>query len=140
MRQTSIDAWEDIKASGVLGLEQLRAYECLFRHGPLTGREIDDRLGVDMHKRLSELERLGVVKCNGKRECRVTGRQVHEWDVTPYRATRIAKRAARTGTKNKSTTKALLELLKEACKALDESGDLFARSKAHEIRRKVGEL
>lgn len=131
MRHTSLDAWSDIKRSGILGAEQLKAYACLFRYGPLTGRELDEELGPDMHKRLSELERYGVVVCNEKRKCKITGRMVHEWDVTPERAVKPPPAA------KKKRSKPLLELLIEACRALEATGDLFAVAKAKEIRAAV---
>ena len=130
-RETSIDAWRDIQSNGVLGVEQLKAYGCLYRYGPQTGRELDDKLGPDMHKRLSELERLGVVACKGKRKCAITGRIVFEWALTgelPVKPPPAVK------TKR---SKPLLELLYEACTALDASGDLFAAAKAREIRERI---
>lgn len=40
----------------------------------------------------------------------------------------------------KGKIKILVGLLEDACVSLDESGDLFARTKANEIRRKMEEL
>ena len=131
IRETSVDAWHDIQASGVLGTEQLKAYGCLYKYGPQTGRELNDKLGPDMHKRLSELERYGIVASKGKRKCGITGRIVLEWGVTgqrPMRPLAVAK---------KKRSKPLLELLYEACTALDATGDLFAVAKAKEIRGRI---
>lgn len=143
MRQTSLDTYRDIKDSGLLGNMQWKVYSFLFSHGPMTGRELDDAMAgagetrTSYHKRLPELVRRGVVSCKEKRACRVTGRKAHEWDVTPLmpRAPEAAGASS-----NSSTITALLALLREACTALNDSGDLFARSKANAILRKIEEL
>lgn len=83
MRQTSIQAYQQIEAHGLLSRVRWVVYSHLFRHGPLTGSELNSQLGgVSFHKRLSELERLGVVYTMGKRNCDVTGMECEQWDVT----------------------------------------------------------
>lgn len=88
MRQTSIAVFHEIQESGALSRMRWLTYECLYAHGPLTGSEVDERLkgltgGRDnYHKRLSELERLGVAIRGQTRPCRITGRECEEWDVT----------------------------------------------------------
>jgi len=86
-RQTSIAAYNQIKADGTLSKMRWIVYDCLFRHGPLTSREVDNGLGPgedrpSYHKRLSELERMGVVTTVGRKVCSVTGKECELWDVT----------------------------------------------------------
>lgn len=88
IRTTSIKAYNHIRDEGLLGAKQQKVYACLFWTGPLTGRELNkelslfDQSSAGYHKRLSELETMGVVREVGKRECNITGREVILWDVT----------------------------------------------------------
>ena len=88
MRQTSILAYEAIKSSGKLSDMRWRVYDFLYRNGPLTGRELDAKMAspnetrTSYHKRLTELERMGLVCIVTERNCHVTGHLAIEWDVT----------------------------------------------------------
>ncbi len=92
MRQTSIDAYNDIKENGLLSRTRLIVYACLFRDGPMTQSETEAALAssnsgkpkrvTSYHKRFAELERQKVIAVVGERICRITGRKVTEWDVT----------------------------------------------------------
>jgi len=88
MRDTSEEAFRAIKSDGLLSKMRQQVYEYLYHCGPATGAEIDRELKMvgggrgHYHKRLSELERLGVAKRVGTRECKVTGRRAEMWDVT----------------------------------------------------------
>lgn len=83
VRQTSIQAYREIETKGLLGKIRWKVYAHLFVAGPLTGSELNRGLGGSgYHKRLSELEQLGVVRLAGKRPCTVTGMECETWDVT----------------------------------------------------------
>lgn len=88
MRQTSIETYQQIEEGGLLSEMRWTVYRTLFHHGPLTGRELNQRLGegattsASYHKRLSELELLGVAYVTRERVCTITGRNACEWDVT----------------------------------------------------------
>jgi hypothetical protein len=88
MRQTSILAYEAVKASGKLSDMRWRVYDFLYKYGPLTGRELDAKMAspnetrTSYHKRLSELERMGLAYIVAERICSITGHQAIEWDVT----------------------------------------------------------
>lgn len=83
MRQTSIDAYRKIEANQLLSRVRWKVYAHLFGAGPLTGSELNHELGGSgYHKRLSELEQLGVVYLAGKRMCNITGMECETWDVT----------------------------------------------------------
>lgn len=100
VRQTSIDVYHRIKAEGLLSKMRWEVYDVLFREGPLTGKELDRKLGTDSaHKRLSELKQLGVIADSGEkvRPCTVSGELVVEWDVTaalPEKATTPPKQSS----------------------------------------------
>jgi len=87
-RRTSIDVYHQIEAEGLLSKRRWEVYKHLFRHGPLTQREVTDQIS---HKfaaersytpRFAELEKMGVITSVGERACSITGRQVLIWDVT----------------------------------------------------------
>lgn len=86
MRQTSIDAYRQIRDGGLLSLMRWQVYEVLYEHGPLTAREVGSymrgAMKLNAWKRLSELERQRVVIDVGLRECSVTGHVVTLWDVS----------------------------------------------------------
>lgn len=88
MRQTSILAYEAVKASGKLSDMRWRVYDFLYKYGPLTGRELDAKMAspnetrTSYHKRLSELERMGLAYIVAERICFVSGHQAIVWDVT----------------------------------------------------------
>ena len=84
MRETSLIAYEQIKAEGLLSPMRFRAYEYLALHGVHTAAEIDQAFDSrHMNKRMSELEELKVVHTPRVRACRVTGREALEWAVIP---------------------------------------------------------
>jgi hypothetical protein len=80
MKQTSLEAYADIQASGQLGKVQKLVYQSILMDGPATGREINERLGGQgYHKRLSELKREGWIIEIEPRKCKVTGRKATVW-------------------------------------------------------------
>ena len=87
-RDTSIAVYHQIIAEGLLTKLKLQVYECLYEHGPLTQNETFVKLNLPKIKqdsikpRFAELKELGVIKEVGKRPCRLTKREVYEWDVT----------------------------------------------------------
>lgn len=89
VRDTSLETYERIRATGLLTGMKLEAYKALVDEGPMTGRELDLYMygtagkGRDYHKRLSELARLGVVREVSKRQCRVTGNRAYVYEVIP---------------------------------------------------------
>ena len=87
-RQTSIQAYREIQASGFLGELTWAVYDCVYEHGPMTQSECWKQLGWDkkdsIGPRFSELVRYGVFQELPKRKCRITGRQCIDYDVTAY--------------------------------------------------------
>jgi hypothetical protein len=82
-RQTSIDAYNDIVARGLLPKQRLAVYRWVWDNGPCTASQIERGLGSkDSHKRTSELRDQGVLQEVGEDTCPVTGQQAIFWDVT----------------------------------------------------------
>jgi hypothetical protein len=100
-RKTSIEAFTACREMGVLNGMQWRAYEYLYHQGPMTGSELDQALMPEgrarghYHKRLSELEKLGVAQRVGTRPCKVTGRNADLWDVTDAKPPASAPKVTR---------------------------------------------
>lgn len=85
MRKTSLDAYYEIKKSGLLSERRFQVYEIIVKRGPITQSELTSMFpGRDnsMRPRFAELEVLGVIRSIGTRTCRITGRNVHEWAAT----------------------------------------------------------
>lgn len=82
IRQTSIDAYREIRDSGLLSKRRWETYDDLFHHGPSTSRDAEDRTGDrNAHRRLLDLVEWGVAERVGETTCRKTGHQVTLWDV-----------------------------------------------------------
>jgi hypothetical protein len=103
MRQTSLQAYNQIKANGLLSELRFMVYDCIYHSGPITQGECVDILMRDIERgnnsgtfgsRFAELKNLGVIVETGKRPCKITGRTCLEWDVTdklPVKFERITK-------------------------------------------------
>lgn len=87
-RSTSREAWQSVTDSGLVSSMRLRVYDWLYRNGPSTRSEVDiglrgpGEVNPSYHKRLSELERQGLVESVSERPCRITGRNCIAWQTT----------------------------------------------------------
>jgi len=85
MRQTSINCYHQIKAEGLLSKRRFEVYEAIYRNAPCTTNEALRNIFSGSHgvgSRTTELRDLGVIYERCVRECKVTGRNVIEWDLT----------------------------------------------------------
>ncbi len=92
IRETSIEAYNKIKADGLLSERRWQVYDILFQFGPATGNELliqfRKKYGTlygnspVVTSRLGELREMGVAQELRERQCSVTGHQAIEWDVT----------------------------------------------------------
>jgi hypothetical protein len=87
IRQTSIDCFNKINAQGLLSKRRFQTYKALIEIAPCTASELQKSMnyndgGRDCMKRLSELRNLGVIYEKKERKCKITGRNVIEWDLT----------------------------------------------------------
>jgi len=92
-RYTSDQAYEEIRAKGLLGRRQLQVYSVLRKHGPMTAGELykiareqyqqfDLPANSNIHTRLGELRDRGVAKELPARKCKVTNKLAIEWQST----------------------------------------------------------
>lgn len=86
MTSTSAEAWQHLRTR--LGARQREVIESLAApsrwpvpdHMGITGSELDQlEQSKDAHKRLSELERMGVAKVVTTRTCTISGRRAKAW-------------------------------------------------------------
>lgn len=90
IRDTSREAYNKIKAEGLLSKRRWQVYDALTQYGPCTANELHARMGrtisaanvqSNLHPRLGELRDRGVVAELPKTHCTITGNQVHGWKV-----------------------------------------------------------
>lgn len=84
-RQTSIDCYNQIKAHGLLSKRKLEVYKAILKNAPCTTNEALKDVYSGSHgvgSRTSELRDAGVIYEKNIRPCRVTGKNVIEWDLT----------------------------------------------------------
>ena len=85
IRQTSIDCYNQIKQEGLLSKRRLEIYEAILKNAPCTTNEALKDVHSGSHgvgSRTTELRDAGVIYEKDVRPCRVTGRNVIEWDLT----------------------------------------------------------
>lgn len=100
-RQTSINAYKEIKNEGLLSKKRFEVYSALFKKGPLTATQIVDNIntytspsvGYNVHARLGELKELNVIDEYGTKKCPLTGKTVILWDVTNKLPRKPSKKA-----------------------------------------------
>lgn len=106
MRETSLQAWESMRDSKLLPEARLRMLLGVIYGEPCTAREAvkayEDKHGERTlsggWKRISELERLGVIEEVERRPCSITGRRAIVWRVTG----RLPEKKAGKGPKKRS--------------------------------------
>jgi len=86
VRNTSIEAYNQIKENNLLSKLRFEVYHALFHHGPLTQGELWSRYFPDKQRhsicpRFKELLDRDVIECVGERPCGYTGVQSMVWDV-----------------------------------------------------------
>lgn len=95
-RQTSTEAFDAIRASGILGERTWQTYATLFKHGPMTQAECWQKITLagsvqqrSVTPRFAQLIRKGFIRYLVdldfkplKRKCAVSGKLCMVWDVT----------------------------------------------------------
>ncbi len=85
VRETSIRTYYEILEEGLLGEGQEEVYKAIKDLGEATDVEVMQYLGYSdpnkVRPRRKELLDMHIIKDGGTRECKVTGRTVHQWKV-----------------------------------------------------------
>lgn len=88
IRQTSIDCYNQIKEEGLLSKRRLEVYLAIMKKAPCTSSEAmvgnlsSTNILSQSRARFTELRELGVIYERSERKCKITGRNVIEWDLT----------------------------------------------------------
>lgn len=98
MRETSLEAFRQLKEGGDLGKRQLQIAELYANaDGPKTDREIETKISRTempnnaINTRISELIRLGVLVECGKRRCTISGRNARTADLAAHKPVPLQK-------------------------------------------------
>lgn len=124
IRQTSIDCYNEIKNSNLLAKRRFETFDAIFKSAPCTRQEALEHtnpfnaLSLSA-ARFTELRRLGVIYEVRVRECKVTGRNVIEWDLTD----RLPVTVKNTNKTKKQKVNDALNLLRLLYKNKDTSND-----------------
>lgn len=102
-RDTSIEAYNKIKADGLLGKRRFQVYQELYFNGPKTANQVVRTIQADhpdikdasLHGRLSELRDLGVVREVGFHNDEISGNRNILWDVTSHLPVKPPKKPTR---------------------------------------------
>jgi predicted transcriptional regulator len=81
-RQTSRDAYHSIE--GTIGFRQRAVYNALHESGPMTNNELAELLGWrinTINPRVNELVKMGFVREEKRRPCKITGFKAIAWEV-----------------------------------------------------------
>lgn len=118
----SIRTWHRIQGDGRLTKSRHRTFEALCRRGPCTAQELVRFFGYDhAEKRLSELERQGVVIRLESRACSITGETAATWEVAPDAAPVPLERPRQTTAQRLAALEGLIEALEERIEALESA-------------------
>ena len=102
IRDTSIEAYKNVIESGFLSSQLIKAFDIVFRFGPLTSRQANEHF-VGIHggednlnqfrALLTHLQDMGVIATVAKIKCSDTHKTVYQFDVTgrmPVRAKKLS--------------------------------------------------
>ena len=131
IRQTSIDCYNQIKASGLLSKRRLEVYEALLSTAPCTSseaiRNAKTTFGVfGVSSRFTELRDLGVIYEKDTRPCKVTGRSVIEWDLTDNLPIKLQKKTTTKTDRKNQALDALRELYKRKTVTIEDDWKIVA--------------
>lgn len=86
VHETNQEVYRRIEKDGTLSKVMLKVFKILVKYGSLTGLtggEVDHYYGSNNgHKRLSDLQKRGVIEEGKRRACSITGELVTTWHVT----------------------------------------------------------
>lgn len=125
-RQTSIDCYNQILTEGLLSKLRLKTLNALLFSAPCTAGELQNYIEKNKiqvkhsWKLLSQLRNLGVIYEKDVRKCKITSRNVIEWDLTDKLPKDIKLSNNTKKSRVKNTLKALRQLYKNKISATDD--------------------
>lgn len=119
IRQTSRDAYNEIRTNGLLSQRRWEVYDALYKWGPCTANELyahmtlktrsTDQSNTNVRARLNELRECAAASEVGTRACKITGCNVIVWGISGKLPVALPKRESKD---------AIIKRLEEENKAL----------------------
>ena len=117
-RQTSIDCYNEIKENQLLSKKRFEVFEAILKTAPCTSGEAFSTMTTKENQisqsraRFTELRELGVIYEKDVRKCRITNRNVIEWDLTGRLPKDVKLSKNNKKTRSENAVNALRELYK----------------------------
>jgi hypothetical protein len=117
-RQTSIDCYNEIKENKLLSKKRFEVFEAILKTAPCTSGEAFATMTTKENQisqsraRFTELRELGVIYEKDVRKCRITNRNVIEWDLTGRLPKDVKLSKNNKKTRSENALNALRELYK----------------------------
>ena len=117
-RQTSIDCYNEIKENQLLSKKRFEVFEAILKTAPCTSGEAFATMTTKENQisqsraRFTELRELGVIYEKDVRKCRITNRNVIEWDLTGRLPKDVKLSKNNKKTRSENALNALRELYK----------------------------
>tara|TARA_B110001452_G_scaffold119868_1_gene99454 strand:+ start:121 stop:543 length:423 start_codon:yes stop_codon:yes gene_type:complete len=117
-RQTSIDCYNEIKENKLLSKKRFEVFEAILKTAPCTSGEAFSTMTTKENQisqsraRFTELRELGVIYEKDVRKCRITNRNVIEWDLTGRLPKDVKLSKNNKKTRSENALNALRELYK----------------------------
>jgi hypothetical protein len=117
IRETSVEAYDEIKENGLLSERRFEVYDFIARNGPCSiNKLLQDKAWIGRNTgsltgRISELERMGLIVPWGK-ETAPTGHRVILWEITKNLPSKLVVLETKTQTINR-LQKEVVELRSE---------------------------
>lgn len=86
IRDTSLNAYEEIILEKLICEQQIKVIEYLSKNPDSTDKEISVNTRININAitgRRNELTEMGIVLEDGKRKCSITGRLAYQWKLNP---------------------------------------------------------
>jgi hypothetical protein len=138
-RLTTLEAYTKVKESGLLSELRLKVFEAVCTHDKLTASEL--RIKISGHQtnansgvlgtRLSELERMGLIRTIGTRKCSISGYNALVWEVTGNMPIKLDK---------KKTIKQKKQEILENIEKLEKLADVDSLVIIFQIKKQIQNL
>ncbi|WP_163321644.1 hypothetical protein [Draconibacterium mangrovi] len=129
-RDTSIKAYNSIKANGLITGRRMEVYTCLYQFGPLTASQVFLKTGLKTNQsgRFTELKEMGAIREKGRITCPVTKSEAILWDVADTIPVEPKKKSTR-----KDKKKEVLKLIAEIGKKVQDPEKSQLRNIWHKV-------
>ena len=131
MNPNSLEAFQRLRASGVLNSMREKVLGLIVEYPDLTASELADNLQVNVRSiapRIHELHLAEIIVCSGQRECRVTQYTANIWAFNPDCKIVRSPFASKSETKNQK-----IERLESRIDELERRLSFYQKPKQQEM-------